>query len=71
MLNAGDNDDDIGNIWNAIMGGAGVNGAAADFGIDARLILCIIMQESNGNTGIGTPNDADGTAARSFSTSRL
>lgn len=53
MLQTGDSDEDVGRIWNAII-------EAAKIGVEERVILCIIMQESTGNVGVGTPNDQDG-----------
>ena len=54
MLTTGDTGQDVGFIYNAI------GQAAKSIGVDERVILCIIMQESSGNVGIGTPNDPDG-----------
>lgn len=52
MLETGDSGEDVGRIWNAILD-------AAKLGVEERVILCIIMQESTGNVGVGTPNDQD------------
>ena len=54
MLQTGDSGEDVGRIFNAI------NDAAKNIGVEERVILCIIMQESRGNVGVGTPNDNDG-----------
>lgn len=53
MQETGDTGEDIGRIYNAIV-------AAAKLGVEERVILCIIMQESRGNVGVETPNDPDG-----------
>ena len=53
MLQTGDTGEDVGRIFNAILD-------AAKIGVEERVILCIIMQESRGNVGVGTPNDQDG-----------
>jgi hypothetical protein len=53
MLQTGDSGEDVGRIYNAIL-------EAAKLGVEERVILCIIMQESTGNVGVGTPNDPDG-----------
>lgn len=52
MLQTGDSGEDVGRIWNAI-------NEAAKMGVEERVILCIIMQESTGNVGVGTPKDMD------------
>ena len=56
MLQTGDSGEDVGRIWNA------VNAAAQAIGVEERVIFCIIMQESTGNVGVGTPSDMDGKA---------
>lgn len=53
MLQTGDSGEDVGRIYNAIL-------EAAKIGVEERVILCIIMQESTGNVGVSTPNDNDG-----------
>lgn len=53
MLQTGDTGEDVGRIWNA------VNDAAKNIGVEERVIFCIIMQESTGNVGVGTPKDND------------
>lgn len=53
MLQTGDSGEDVGRIWNAVL-------QAAKIGVEERVIFCIIMQESTGNVGVGTPNDNDG-----------
>ncbi|KAL8946979.1 MAG: hypothetical protein Q9222_006690 [Ikaeria aurantiellina] len=53
MLQTGDSGEDVGRIYNAIVD-------AAKMGVEERVILCIIMQESRGNVGVGTPRDQDG-----------
>lgn len=52
MQQTGDSGEDIGRIFNAI-------NDAAKIGVEERVILCIIMQESRGNVGVGTPQDND------------
>ena len=52
MLQTGDSGQDVGFIWNAVL-------EAAKLGVEERVIFCIIMQESTGNVGVGTPNDQD------------
>ena len=52
MLQTGDSNEDVGRIWNAVI-------KAAKLGVEERVIFCIIMQESTGNVGVGTPNDQD------------
>jgi hypothetical protein len=56
MLQTGDSGEVVGRIYNAIL-------EAAKIGVEERVILCIIMQESTGNVGVGTPNDQDGNPA--------
>jgi len=56
MLQTGNTGQDVGFIWNAVIA------AAAAIGVEERVIFCIIMQESTGNVGVGTPNDNDGVA---------
>ncbi|MCJ1246775.1 hypothetical protein MMC30_003984 [Trapelia coarctata] len=53
MLQTGDSGEDVGRIYNAVK-------EAAKIGVEERVIFCIIMQESTGNVGVGTPNDQDG-----------
>lgn len=53
MLQTGDSNEDVGRIYNAVV-------EAAKLGVEERVIFCIIMQESTGNVGVGTPNDQDG-----------
>ncbi|KAH7313026.1 hypothetical protein BKA65DRAFT_150686 [Rhexocercosporidium sp. MPI-PUGE-AT-0058] len=55
MLQTGDSDEDVGRIWNAVV-------EAAEIGVEARVIFCIIMQESTGNVGVETPTNQDGDA---------
>jgi hypothetical protein len=52
MLQTGDSGEDVGRIWNAVL-------EAAKLGVEERVIFCIIMQESTGNVGVGTPDDKD------------
>jgi hypothetical protein len=52
MFDNGDNGPDVGLVWNAIE-------EAQTIGVDPRIILCIIMQESHGNVGVGTTTDPD------------
>lgn len=52
MRAAGDNDQDIANIHTAILQ------VASNTGIDSRVILAIIMQETHGK--VNTPNASDG-----------
>lgn len=54
MVDAGDTWDDVGRIAVAI------EDAAADIGVDERVILGIIIEESSGYVGVGTTVDADG-----------
>ena len=54
MLQTGDSGEDVGRIFNAI------NDAAKNIGVEERVILCIIMQESRGNVGVDGPKDQDG-----------
>lgn len=37
----------------------GVKAASAATGVEDRVIFCIIMQESTGNVGVGTPSNMD------------
>ncbi|KAL8660065.1 MAG: hypothetical protein Q9202_006831 [Teloschistes flavicans] len=53
MLQTGDSGEDVGRIYNAIVD-------AAKLGVEERVILCIIMQESRGNVGVNGPQDQDG-----------
>lgn len=53
MKLTGDTDQDIERIHHAIQ-------EAAKIGVEPRVILCIIMQESRGNVGVGTPSNMDG-----------
>jgi hypothetical protein len=53
MLATGDSNEDVGRIWNAIL-------EAAKIGVEERVILCIIMQESTGNVGVGTTTSPGG-----------
>lgn len=48
MNQAGSTWDDIGRIY------VGISGAAATIGVDERVILCMIMQESHGYVGVET-----------------
>ncbi|TVY78411.1 hypothetical protein LSUE1_G008296, partial [Lachnellula suecica] len=54
MVDAGSTFDDVGRIAVAI------ENAAAQIGVDERVILGIIMQESHGYVGVQTTFDADG-----------
>lgn len=54
MFDNGDNGPDVGAIFNAIV-------EASKIGVDPRVILCIIMQESHGNVGIETSTAPDGS----------
>jgi hypothetical protein len=54
MLQTGDSGEDVGCIYNAIL-------EAAKIGVEERVILCIIMQESSGDVGVGTTTDQDNT----------
>ncbi len=54
MLQTGDSGEDVGRVFNVI------EDAAKNIGVEERVILCIIMQESRGNVGVGTPHDHDG-----------
>lgn len=47
MASTGDTGEDIGRIWNAIK-------ECAKIGVDERVILAIIMQESHGDVGVET-----------------
>ncbi|KAI4095050.1 MAG: hypothetical protein L6R37_007127 [Teloschistes peruensis] len=53
MLQTGDSGQDVGRIYNAIVD-------AAKIGVEERVILCIIMQESRGNVGVNGPTNQDG-----------
>ncbi|KAL8776669.1 MAG: hypothetical protein Q9194_003014 [Teloschistes cf. exilis] len=53
MLQTGDSSQDVGRIYNAIVD-------AAKIGVEERVILCIIMQESRGNVGVNGPTNQDG-----------
>ncbi|KAI4201433.1 MAG: hypothetical protein LQ350_003271 [Teloschistes chrysophthalmus] len=53
MLQTGDSSEDVGRIFNAIVD-------AAKIGVEERVILCIIMQESRGNVGVNGPRNQDG-----------
>ncbi|KAL9579362.1 MAG: hypothetical protein Q9212_005151 [Teloschistes hypoglaucus] len=53
MLQTGDSGEDVGRIFNAIVD-------AAKIGVEERVILCIIMQESRGNVGVDDPKNQDG-----------
>jgi len=56
MLNTGDVGEDVGRIFNAI------NDAAAAIGVEERVILAIILQESGGDVGVictPPPNGSD------------
>ena len=55
MLGNGDTGPDVGCIFNAI------SQAAQTVGVDERVILCIIMQESGGNVGVQTTTAPDGS----------
>jgi hypothetical protein len=55
MFATGDSGEDVGRIFNAI-------NQAAKIGVEERVILCIIMQESHGNVGVETPGNQDGNA---------
>ena len=54
MLQTGDTGEDVGRIFNAIS-------EAAKIGVDERVILCIIMQESSGNVGVKSTTAPDGS----------
>ena len=54
MLSTGNTGEDVGRIFNAI-------GEAAKIGVDERVILCIIIQESSGNVGVITTTAPDGS----------
>lgn len=54
MVDAGSTWDDVGRIAVAI------ENAAADIGVDERVILGVIIQESSGYVGVTTTYDADG-----------
>jgi len=53
MLSTGNTGEDVGRIWNAIK-------ECAKKGVDERVILGIIMQESHGNVGVITTKSPDG-----------
>jgi hypothetical protein len=53
MFANGDTGDDVGRIWNAIKD-------AATIGVDERVILGIIMQESHGDVGVRTTFSPEG-----------
>lgn len=53
MINNGDVDADVDRIFNGIKD-------AATIGVDERVILAIIMQESHGNTGVQTTFSPEG-----------
>lgn len=53
MLQTGDSGEDVGRIFNAI-------NEAAKIGVEERVILAIIMQESTGNVGVQSTNDQGG-----------
>ncbi|KAF2872361.1 hypothetical protein BDV95DRAFT_628047 [Massariosphaeria phaeospora] len=53
MFSTGSTGDDVGRIWNAIV-------ENAKLGVDERVILTIIMQESHGNVGVRTTVSPDG-----------
>ena len=55
MFANGNNGPDVGMIFNAVL-------EASKLGVDPRVILCIIMQESHGNIGEKTTFDQDGGA---------
>lgn len=55
MSASGDTDEDIGCIFNAIK-------TAAKIGVEERVILAIIMQESSGNVGAQTTNNGGNDA---------
>lgn len=55
MLSTGDTGPDVGSIFNAI------GQAASSIGVDERVILCIIMQESSGDVGVRTTTAPDGS----------
>jgi hypothetical protein len=52
MLQTGDNGEDVGRIFNAI-------NKAAKIGVEERVILAIIMQESSGNVGVPSTTDQE------------
>jgi hypothetical protein len=52
ILQTGDGGEDVGRIYNAIL-------EATKIGVEERVILCIIMEESTGNVGVSTANDQD------------
>ncbi|KAL9114594.1 MAG: hypothetical protein Q9227_001272 [Pyrenula ochraceoflavens] len=52
---AGDTDADVANIKDA------VQQVARQTGVEARVIVCIIMQESSGNVGVATTTNQDGS----------
>lgn len=55
MLSTGDTGEDVGRIFNAI------NDAARNIGVEERVILAIILQESSGNVGVGCTTAPDGS----------
>ncbi|KAF2876133.1 hypothetical protein BDV95DRAFT_535586 [Massariosphaeria phaeospora] len=55
MFSTGDTGEDIGRMYNAI------NSAAASIGVEQRVILAIILQESSGNVGVGCTTAPDGS----------
>ncbi|KAF2656297.1 hypothetical protein K491DRAFT_597275 [Lophiostoma macrostomum CBS 122681] len=57
MLSTGDTGEDVGRIWNAI------NSAAASIGVEERVILSIILQESNGDVGVPCTTAPDGSGS--------
>ena len=57
MLSMGDTGPDVGCIFNAI------GQAARSIGVDERVILCIIMQESTGDVGVRTTIAPDGSSS--------
>jgi hypothetical protein len=55
MLSTGDTGEDVGRIFNAI------NSAAAAIGVEERVILSIILQESSGDVGVPCTTAPDGS----------
>jgi hypothetical protein len=55
MLSTGDVGEDVGRIFNAI------NSAAASIGVEERVILAIILQESGGDVGVPCTTAPDGS----------
>lgn len=53
MFQTGDSGEDVGKIFDAIK-------EAAKIGVEERVILAIIMQESTGNVGVKTTTAPDG-----------